>query len=453
MVLLPGITPVLSLVLCAISVMGSLRLSLLLLVATSPLTTVAVLSLDENTVQLYQLLWLVLAIKMILSCLETKTSLYKPWIWFLSFCFCSIALAIFPTDALVINPDNELTNVRFSFQQLTQWGYLFIAVTTVWFVAHGLKERFIQVRDVFKALDVGLVLVLSVAFLQFALPADAVTELFRNSAHVSFIHEGSRVSSTFSEPSMLSAFLVPMTALHCVRMISAPSLFSFVLIVLSAIIAILSQSSSALIGFAVLAVVLVGLTLSQLKNGRIAPIGILCLTLGMFILLILIFGGVFDRAVGLLIEKLRAENISGIDRGFSMDLHWRAFLEHMFVGVGWGTVRSKDLLTTWLAELGITGFTLFLFPFLKILLRLCGLSNERAEDRFSVFSYLVVAVAILFVSVSEPYYLSFWIIAGTGYYLTNEQRLRESKNLVNSRRDNWPPLNSALNHQELTRSR
>lgn len=418
--LLPGAMPVISIALCVLSIVSSTRISLLLLVASSPLTTIAVLSVGKETIELYHLLWLVLAVKIVYFRIKTGEPLRKPWVWFLLFCLFSIVFALFSTGALVVNPDGEVAYVRFSFQQFTQWGYLLTAVTTAWFVMYGLRSCLVELRSVLIALDIGLVLVLSVAFLQFVLPADLITELFRNSAHVIYKSAGERISSTFSEPSFLSAFLVPMTALHCVRMIRKPNFFSVAVILLSTVVAILSQSSSALIGFAVLGVVLLVFAISRFTYEGIHPITIVCAALGALVLAVLIFAGAFDKVVIVLIAKLDKGNSSGIDRSFSMNLHWHVFLDHALTGVGWGTARSKDLLTTWLAELGAVGFALFLVPFVRLCSRLCSMKNEDRAVGLGVFSYLVVAVAIMFISVAEPYYLPFWIVAGAGCFLTSE---------------------------------
>ncbi|WP_101721667.1 O-antigen ligase family protein [Eggerthella timonensis] len=424
MSLLPGATPILSLLVCVVAIAGPVRLSLLMLVATSPLTTVAVLSFGENTIQLYQLLWIALAGKTIYLRIRTKAALCKPWVWFLLFCLASTSFALFTTDAVVINPDSRITNVQFSIQQFTQWGYLLLAITTAWFVAYGLKSGLVDVQGVLKALDAGMIMVLVVAFLQLVLPPELITELFRNSSHVGYLGAGQRISSTFNEPSMMAAFLTPMVAVHCVRLMKTPNPFSIVMVVLAMTVLVLSQSSSAVIGIMALGVILILFGFSSFIRDGIRPAAILIALAGCAAIMILASAGVFDKLANMLIAKLQAENTSGVERSFGMSLHWQVFLDHALTGVGWGTARSTDLITTWLAELGVIGFTLFVVPLVKICAKLCSLKDMRNAFAMSIFSYLVVALVILFVSVPEPYYLSFWIVSGLGYHLSYETTLK-----------------------------
>lgn len=116
-----------------------------------------------------------------------------------------------------------------------------------------------------------------------------------------------------------------------------------------------------------------------------------------------------------LISKLLQESDSGLDRFTSMFKHLVYFydlpLPLMLTGMGFGFIRSPDLVSTLLVNTGIVGFLLFsilmLYPVFK-------LSNSSSRN-IGLKSALVVTYFIMMTSVSEYAYPSLWLFLGIAY--------------------------------------
>lgn len=397
----------------------------LLLVVTAPLTTVAVLNISDSSICIYHLVWLVLSVRMILLYAKKQVPITMIFGPFLLFCLASTFLAFFNGDVVVKGVDGGFASVQPSFQQYTQWGYLFIAVSTAWYAMYMTRLGLVSVKSFVIALNAGLVLVLLGALFQLLLPVDMVSELYRNHVHTMYTFNKSRISSTFLEPSMLSLYLVPMMGIHLFKLLSRPNWRSGILLLASLAVCLQNNSSSAFLGLGVLAAFFVSLCLFSPRSVKIPHMGLVVSTVVFVLLLVVGVSGMFDSSIATLLTKLNigssasSVSVSGMERSESMSLMAQVFAEHPLVGVGWGTARGYDLLTTWAAEIGLVGLLLFFVPLIGSIV---GLLRSARKDDGGFFgggscdvafvAYLICATAILLVSVPEPYYLSFWLVVG-----------------------------------------
>ena len=418
-----GTTSFVALAFVLVTAFLPLRKAYLSLMIAAPLTTVAVIGLGPNNILLYQLIWLVFTIKFLIEMVKTKTKVNLVLFPFLIITALTIPLSLFNGDTLVVNVNSQIDYVRFSDQQITQWMYLFIAITTAIETEAMLRGSFITLDEVLAFLDIGMSMVLAFALLQLVIPADIFTELLRNSVHSGYRGEGGRISSTFQEPSMLSLYLLPLVAMHMKRTISRPNLKSAILIIVSLVVCVLNNSSAAFLALLV-AVLAVATTefrgMSQKKTVQKRALEKKAFFLLSFLLIILVvaLSGVFGDNIMHMFEKMNGEGVSGSERMEWITHTWEVFLSSPLIGVGWGTTRCA-VFVCWLSELGIIGCSFIFIPLLILIERLWNGDSTSHE----LLVYIITACTLYIFVSSEIYYLTFWIIIGTAMYVSRKADL------------------------------
>lgn len=412
-----GITTVASLALMAVCLFLKPENCIKVLIVVAPLTSIAAVNIgSSDCILLYHIIWVIAVIKTIqvrIGCKEKVNEIQLP---FLIFCFATIPLVLLNTDVMVINTNTKYDYARPSFQQITQYGYLLIAISTSWMIAFFLKAEKLSKTSVFNCLDIGLTFVLVVAILQMLLPADLVTELFRNAKHVGYTGQGNRISSTFNEPSFLSLYLIPMVGIHAVRLVDRFTVRSVSFIGISLAICLQNRSSSAVVALCVVLACVVIIMLYRLKRSHVSHGFLILAFLVVPLGLILLDSPYVSNIIDIALNKMSGEGVSGNIRMDHAALTFGVFLDHWLVGIGWGTFRSDSTLLNWMAETGIIGIVLFAVPFVIMLVRLL---KRRSNEASQVFVYLMAASSILVISCPEVYYLTFWIVYGLGWDMTH----------------------------------
>ena len=106
-------------------------------------------------------------------------------------------------------------------------------------------------------------------------------------------------------------------------------------------------------------------------------------------------------------EKFLLSNNSGIERNYVFNYHIGISNEYPLLGVGFGSSRTKDLLSTFLCNIGYIGTGFFLLYIFCLVIKLIKHKNYL---NITFFSSLIVMIACLLISVPEPYYLYIWLI-------------------------------------------
>lgn len=359
-----------------------------------------------------------------------KMKIAKPNFWLLFFVLFSIASMVLP---IVFSGKIEVWYVEEGFYLLkpavhnfTQLIYLLFCFLFYLFVKNFFhrvadKEKFIKgmiAVQIFSLVFVSLwgLYQFTADYLSFSFP-DIFSQ--RIGISISHVHLGGflKINSTFPEPSMLAFYLVPMLGF----VFTLPNVYlkfnRILLMTLVFFAGLLTTSTSFLLGMVVFTLLVFGrffFSFFRLESVRLSQKRILPLIVGVLILLVLVimFFGRIEEMVSLVwqstMAKFQLQEFSGIERMDRFLMGMRILKESNFLGVGFGTVRTTDLFSTLLANVGIAGFLIFLCYLLSVYLGL-----KKAARRGSVLSraylyYFLILFLIAFASVSEIYFLFIW---------------------------------------------
>lgn len=270
---------------------------------------------------------------------------------------------------MIMNVEGQIEKLHFSKSNITQLGYLLFVSVFFLMLSEYMNES--RAGDVvYKAYMTGVALICVVTIYQMLaynvnLPFDPIfkTSLVRDNLienNDKWIYWDKRISGPCLEASMLAYYIVSALPL-CTKLKS--SKFKFLLTDCLVFIGILTLSSTFLIGTVawVLLEFIMHLrkrsffrfTRRHLKQKAVA--------VAVLIFVFLIFNYFFNifqflnNGIDASLMKLNKENVSGQERSESFILLMEAFFQSPFFGVRFGSVRGKDLLSTWLADIGIVG--------------------------------------------------------------------------------------------------
>ncbi len=221
-----------------------------------------------------------------------------------------------------------------------------------------------------------------------------------------------RLKSLTGEPSMYAFTILPfwIYALHTKRTAAQ----GFLLITL-----VMSTTTTAVLG--ICTYLLIRLVYYGLADRFVCVVGGILL----FLLAMGLFGNeyILSAFKQLIEDKVTAENPSGAGRFASFLTSWEYFLDlplaNQLFGIGYGYIRSTDLLSTSLVNLGIIGFLLttciFIYPVVKL---------GRTEREVGIKASLIVIFVTMIFSKPNFAFLSIWLFLGIAY---NEVKKRTER--------------------------
>lgn len=339
------------------------------------------------------------------------------------FLFTATASLVMPLlldgKVTIMNVEGEIESLHFSKSNVTQLAYLFFVAVFFIFLSGYMNKKREAEDTVYRAYIVGVVLFCAVTVYQiiaykFELPFDSVfkTALIRDNLSDNLnkqIYWDKRISGPCLEASMLAYYIVPSLPL-CTKIKSWK--LRYFLIPCLFFIGLLSLSSTFLVGVVCWMLLEFILYLRKKPNLVFSKRKLDCLILSAILLFmfLILLNSTFDiltlfvKGINALVLKLNKGNISGQERYESFTILMEAFLGSPLFGVGFGSVRGKDLFSTWLADVGVVGMTV-LVVFLFFVIRSAA---ERGRRQYLVATVLVWLC--MFISVPEPYNLFVWII-------------------------------------------
>lgn len=242
-------------------------------------------NLKGNSIYVYHVAAFILLIKMIIR-YRSHLTLPLPTIIliFIIYCGISILFPIFTSGVSIINVNNQLSTVKFSTQQISQYMYLLFAVLIMSVTFKLLKEGIISENTIFDIFNIQYWIAIILGIVQIFSPNDNYNALFRNGVNSPVFQLNSlgqvRMASTFSESSMFMLFLVPILCVYIWQWLFTKNISLLIKILAGIYAGIESESSSFYLGI---------------------------ILFGFILILFILFSAIYRR------RKIRQENINNFD--------------------------------------------------------------------------------------------------------------------------------------------
>lgn len=235
-----------------------------------------------------------------------------------------------------------------------------------------------------------------------------------------------KINSVAPEASMLSLYLAPMLGFIYIlsRKIVKPNIYF--LLILTFLVGILTISTSFLIGILLLVglIFVENLSIKYYSQVYISKkrILLLFLSITLFGIICLLTFSHIRVIIDTSLAKMHLSNFSGIDRLNQFLMGIRIFKESNFLGVGFGTIRTTDLFSTLLANVGVIGIFLLFGFIIKIYLDLKEISKYSYIAKGYIY-YFIIFFGVAFISVSEMFFLYLWINIAIAEIIIHEQKI------------------------------
>lgn len=411
-----------------------------MMVVFSSFTSTSVININSlgNSIMIYHIIGIMFIIRILIDYIikykyVKKIKINKCLSIFLILTAISLTYPIIiSSGVIVLTPDNKYLPLEFSTQNITQYLYLLFGFMVYASTLYFFKNYKFSFENFFKLLKITCLIVLVLGIVQYFVPSQLFDNIFRTDFHhnMQTLEGKTRISSVNIEASILSLFIAPVTVICIINVFKNKSLLDLLIIMCSFAISLLNNSSSFFLG--ILSFLIYNLIFLLIKSLRIRVVRFkLSNIIFMFstVILIGIFLFIFrDKiysSLGNLLYKLSGNGVSGKERDYTFTYHIDIFKQYFITGVGFGSIRTKDLLSTWLSELGLLGFTPFI---IYICSRIILLIKCKSKDADYMIGIILTTIVILLVSVPEPYYLYIWIYFTAADYLIYENLINKIYN-------------------------
>lgn len=408
-----------------IIILGNIKRAYQITLFSTVFTRMAFLNVGENSILVHHILTLVLLIKICISdfhILRRRRRIPVSLLMFVAYAGFSIFFALYHGDVEVINVNNLHTTVKFGLQQFTQYAYLVFAVIFMFLTYCLLETGELSLKELSGIVDISYITVILLGGVQLFVPSESFDAIFRNSL-IGTVHQTIngryRIDSVFGEASMMMLFVTPVFCRSLYGLLLDGLHLKNVFLVILGLAAFWGNlSSSFIVGMGTLLVIVLTDVMVRMVKGRILfsrkKIWMTGIMISVSVAICFIFREEIAWISDVFMQKLRGENVSGMERSYSIKLHWKVFSEHMAFGVGFGTLRGYDLMTSWLAQMGLAGMGLYLYLVMKICFRLIKKKTNRAMENMVL---IIVHNVIMMISVPEFGYVFLWVYFAAGWFL------------------------------------
>lgn len=398
----------------------------------SPLTAVAIAQISsmDFSLTLPQVTAILFCVKTIWGLLTKKISLCikDVDIWIIIFLILSGVSLIYPLlfskGIVVLTPNNVYEPIKFTIQNITQYLYLVLGICTYISTCITCRNYSIEYDEFIKLCKTIIFILLITIIMQWIIPEQIYNLVFRSAkfSNLQYIDGIIRLSGPTMEASVLSFTMLPFIGLVLNDSLRKSNFLWRIICYISISVLLTTNSISCYIGLLVLITLITVFAIKDfLKSKTIKLKTLIELIIIMIIILLNIsmVYNVINNSLQEIIYKILGKGISGEQRNLATTNTINVFKQYPILGVGFGSIRSYDLLSTWLAELGLLGMIVFLKYIYNLLKK--GLTNYMFQGT-NIF--IIILVIIMFISVPEPYYIFIWMPFGIISYLKNEKPKR-----------------------------
>jgi len=348
----------------------------------------------------------------------------------------SIIMPNFVKRVSILPPGNEIYSsiIKFNGENIQQIVHLIFCFFIYWFVKDYSRYSEDKVFKLIKVLYIGAIAICLLGIYQEIAYIKGLKfdEIFRSAVgtNIQPLENFVRVYSVTPEPSMLAYFLAPMLAL--VVFTNKQILkHRFIIALLILAVGVLTTATTFVLGFLALIfkIIIDKLLFLVLKirhrHYKIKRILVIALfAMLIFAVAIRINDNVRFMLTSQIYDKLTINNnMSGVIRSEAFKNHISAALKYPILGIGLGSARSKDLLSTLLCNVGFITTIIFLIYLFKIITKL-KYTNKLG---YGMSNCIFVLFICAFASVPELYYIFIWILLALG-----ENLLLQNKNITNA---------------------
>ncbi len=286
----------------------------------------------------------------------SKAKFDKFYLFFFVYCVIGSFLPILlkSDNILVMLQSGSYGAVSYTASNLIHVAYL--AITFIFFTCLDATKGNVVKNNVFKAYKYGIYAFIFVVAYQMVafklnLPFDVI---FRQNVNGNI--QGTRLYGPCGEASMMAYYLAPSLLF---LWISKRNWLDVIMFLIGSLFGFISYSSTFFIGYCFVVLFILVRHMLVSDPGDKKPI-MMCLAAAVVALAINVFSGndLVSYAYNGLIDKLNEKSFSGIERAASFRNMFQIGLTYPF-GVGFGTSRSKDLLSTWMCNIGVVGIIIF----------------------------------------------------------------------------------------------
>lgn len=387
----------------------------------SGFTGSSILNISSISLQPAYYLFILFIIRYIFIIIKNK-NIVKPNIYLFIFIIIAFISLIMPIllegkSVIVLNPDDDYAPVKFTFQNITQYLYLIFGFTTYWITKDYLIKlnnqiyiKFIKIF-LYSSLFISILGIYQQIAYKLGLPFD---EIFRQGVHGNIqTYMGLiRVYSVFIEPSMYSIFII-LSITICIYTTKDIFKYKNILLLLLLINGIMSTSSTFFVGILIIGTVLVveSIKLKYSQEDRNFNKYIL-LIFTIVVLSILLISYINLDIISNMLQgienKLKGEGASAMGRSLAFDTNIKVAFKYPLLGVGFGSVRSYDLISTWLASVGFIGTLVFIIFLVKNIIKLLKMKKKNSIYKGYTIGISIIFI-LMFISVPEPYGLFIWM--------------------------------------------
>ena len=366
------------------------------------------------------LYFIVIVYQGLTSTKKKRVEFPKMFTIFLVYCALTLICTVIVqnNEIIILSQKDKYENLTFSLSNIIHVGYMLLCYL-FYVVLINRRERIKLRENLFKAYRYGVIAVIIICLyqllaFQWNLPFDII---FRQGVHGNV--QGRRIYGPCIEASFLSYYLAPSLFLLLLNIDKHKR--DFIWIALGIIIGVLCYSSTFFVGLVLSVICLIVRFAMHAKDRRTVNyfIGLMTITATIIIAIVFRWDDV-DKVITEFVDKIGAKNVSGSIRTEAFQRMSIIGFQYPF-GVGFGSSRSKDLLSTWMCNIGIVGvliFTAMLISYMNKCLK---------KNRFFECLPFIICMILAGISVPEPYNLFIWLLMFFGMYGTEGKKIAKSR--------------------------